>query len=268
MSGRLHPDARQSPDRESNPRPSPYHGDALPTELSGQRRRGYRTVRRACARPDRRRRGAGPCPIRDRRVTRASPAVALRGRQSAAMDTSTDASREHPARPTTAVTASPGAAPAGSATRPGRAGTGPVAGAARPWQWLVGLAAVAGVNTALSLDAIVAGADQGRDRLPDGRPAPGRRRRRGPHHAALRRGLLRRLGAPGLAAVASHRRPGALHARHGGVQRRSWPRWRSSSGRPSRAGSAPPAALRWRSAVVVAVAPGRPCTPGTRCPRP
>src|SRR3954451_11397544 len=27
--------ADQSPDRESNPRPSPYHGDALPTELSG-----------------------------------------------------------------------------------------------------------------------------------------------------------------------------------------------------------------------------------------
>ena len=31
--------ADQSPDRESNPRPSPYHGDALPTELSGR----YRT---------------------------------------------------------------------------------------------------------------------------------------------------------------------------------------------------------------------------------
>src|SRR5699024_5825888 len=30
-----------SPDRESNPRPSPYHGDALPSELSGQRDRAY-----------------------------------------------------------------------------------------------------------------------------------------------------------------------------------------------------------------------------------
>jgi hypothetical protein len=36
-----HPSEREertdeSPDRESNPRPSPYHGDALPTELSGR----------------------------------------------------------------------------------------------------------------------------------------------------------------------------------------------------------------------------------------
>src|SRR3954467_7107924 len=29
----------QSPFTESNRRPSPYHGDALPTELKGQRRR-------------------------------------------------------------------------------------------------------------------------------------------------------------------------------------------------------------------------------------
>src|SRR5664279_3016565 len=29
---------RQSPNRESNPRPSPYHGDALPTELLGRPR--------------------------------------------------------------------------------------------------------------------------------------------------------------------------------------------------------------------------------------
>jgi hypothetical protein len=28
--------AGQSPNRESNPRPSPYHGDALPTELLGR----------------------------------------------------------------------------------------------------------------------------------------------------------------------------------------------------------------------------------------
>ena len=43
----------QSPDRESNPRPSPYHGDALPTELSGRRRRGYTawTVARKSAVP-------------------------------------------------------------------------------------------------------------------------------------------------------------------------------------------------------------------------
>ena len=43
----------QSPDRESNPRPSPYHGDALPTELSGRRRRGYTawTVARKSAAP-------------------------------------------------------------------------------------------------------------------------------------------------------------------------------------------------------------------------
>src|SRR5690625_7978681 len=35
------PETLQSPERESNPWPSPYHGDALPTELSGQRRTGY-----------------------------------------------------------------------------------------------------------------------------------------------------------------------------------------------------------------------------------
>src|SRR3954465_727363 len=34
--------AGQSPNRESNPRPSPYHGDALPTELLG---RGQKVTR-------------------------------------------------------------------------------------------------------------------------------------------------------------------------------------------------------------------------------
>src|SRR6188768_1605580 len=34
-----HVEPTQSPFTESNRRPSPYHGDALPTELKGQRRR-------------------------------------------------------------------------------------------------------------------------------------------------------------------------------------------------------------------------------------
>src|SRR6476620_548460 len=36
-------DPIQSPFTESNRRPSPYHGDALPTELKGQRRRTIQT---------------------------------------------------------------------------------------------------------------------------------------------------------------------------------------------------------------------------------
>src|SRR3954469_3577227 len=39
--------AAQSPNRESNPRPSPYHGDALPSELLG---RGQQVTRSLGAR--------------------------------------------------------------------------------------------------------------------------------------------------------------------------------------------------------------------------
>ncbi|WP_380167051.1 hypothetical protein [Jannaschia sp. R86511] len=66
------------------------------------------------------------------------------------MDTTIDASREHPATPTTAATTTDGARTSTSAARSRTRRPG----ATRPWQWLVGLGVAAGVNTALSLDAV------------------------------------------------------------------------------------------------------------------
>lgn len=67
------------------------------------------------------------------------------------MDTTIDASREHPATPNSSAGSTTGTTPRG---RTGRSrALGRSSGATRPWQWLVGLGVTAGVNTALSLDA-------------------------------------------------------------------------------------------------------------------